>query len=756
MLQYFTVAHIAEDRKNTGQYLSYEGTGLQDGLNMSVLSQFCFPLGADSQIGKEYLAAEEYTFTLTGQEGNRLNGICRRFLPPKANVVRFPQVLCIVCEYSWFTLVFKVLEVIESLLVQQKLVNQYDLKELPHDSSAAQFLRSVNVQLSREPRPGQILRVPLPEMDEPLCILPCEKINYSTSPHADYEPLECTEEFIELQVPPECGNGKWNGGISLARACWHIPVGGLLTLIASLLLERRIIMVSQFRGTMSAAVHAASALIYPFQWQHIFIPVLPASLQDYLSAPMPFLIGMPAQLLPRLKRMNVQDVVIVDLDVSKVFPKTGSEQDDGMTLPRRKQLESALQAAISTLRNPSEFHANVIITGIMQEYFVSIFGSYRRFIRPQFQSMSKENDVDSEAIYGSDHWFDHDAFIASHKRLSHAETFMSHIRHSQLYEVFVQERLQLAANQYRTEDDFEKKVAREQERLKKRTLSGLVNRNQSPNSLSQWMMKESSGLIENFSYLFKGDKGHKKTVSMDSIVDDKHSWQRSPSPPVVQQLNDPSSFFEDDDPSDTHSEMIASSHGYGLDAFNPFRRRSITLTNEVVDRQKHIEMNEFGESFGRRQLETIPGSMIDMDPLVLAGTDSQRDGSQILNGSFRSQTNIPKPEIQQSIEDILVELDKGMKDRPDLVRRHNDSVEDNTGSCSDNEELLAFSPFRQNSNRNGSLTPQLQQKKKTNKEQGAIQMQVINRTQQHHQQSSKVQKSEDLFADLVTYQQREN
>jgi hypothetical protein len=32
-------------------------------------------------------------------------------------------------------------------------------------------------------------------------------------------------------------------------------------------------------------------------WQHIFIPVLPNHLIDYLSAPMPFLIGVPAPIM---------------------------------------------------------------------------------------------------------------------------------------------------------------------------------------------------------------------------------------------------------------------------------------------------------------------------------------------------------------------------------------------------------------------------------------------------------------------------
>lgn len=73
------------------------------------------------------------------------------------------------------------------------------------------------------------------------------------------------DDRIELQVPPDCGNGLGNSGIPLARLLFHVPPSGMLTLIASLLLERRILFVARSRDTVTAAVQAAQALIYPFK-----------------------------------------------------------------------------------------------------------------------------------------------------------------------------------------------------------------------------------------------------------------------------------------------------------------------------------------------------------------------------------------------------------------------------------------------------------------------------------------------------------
>jgi hypothetical protein len=55
-------------------------------------------------------------------------------------------------------------------------------------------------------------------------------------------------------------------GVSLARLLWHVPVPAMVTLIASLLLERRVLVVGQSRDMVSAAVCAAQALLHPFRW----------------------------------------------------------------------------------------------------------------------------------------------------------------------------------------------------------------------------------------------------------------------------------------------------------------------------------------------------------------------------------------------------------------------------------------------------------------------------------------------------------
>ena len=77
----------------------------------------------------------------------------------------------------------------------------------------------------------------------------------------------------------EC-SAKEHGG--LAVSCLLSGLSGVpahLQHIEHCLLCRRILMLSNDSSRVSAAVHAAAALLYPFRWHHIYLPLLPHCLQ---------------------------------------------------------------------------------------------------------------------------------------------------------------------------------------------------------------------------------------------------------------------------------------------------------------------------------------------------------------------------------------------------------------------------------------------------------------------------------------------
>lgn len=43
---------------------------------------------------------------------------------------------------------------------------------------------------------------------------------------------------------------------------------------------------------LMAVAETITALMFPFQWQHVYVPILPASLLHFLDAPVPYLMGL--------------------------------------------------------------------------------------------------------------------------------------------------------------------------------------------------------------------------------------------------------------------------------------------------------------------------------------------------------------------------------------------------------------------------------------------------------------------------------
>ena len=61
-------------------------------------------------------------------------------------------------------------------------------------------------------------------------------------------------------------------------------------------------------STLSNSIHAISALLYPFEWQHAYIPVLPRNMLDVVCAPTPYIIGLLSTSLPDVQDLPMEEV----------------------------------------------------------------------------------------------------------------------------------------------------------------------------------------------------------------------------------------------------------------------------------------------------------------------------------------------------------------------------------------------------------------------------------------------------------------
>ncbi|KAM4736869.1 DENN domain-containing protein 2C isoform 2-T2 [Anableps anableps] len=299
---------------------------------LNVIPKFCFP---DPQDWKPsaHTPSETFSFVLTGEDGSRWFCYCRKILP-SGKGKRLPEVHCIVSKLGCFNLFAKILEEVERRReISPPLVYP--------------FMRSV--MEAPFPAPGRTVTVKsfLPGSGNEVLTL-CRPVD-SRLEHVDFDSL--------LQC---------------------LSVGKLLQVFASLLLERRVIFVADKLSVLSRCSHAVLALLYPFTWQHTFVPVLPASMLDISCSPTPFLIGVLAPCLPEVLELPIEEVLIVDLCADKFVIQLG---DEDCILPSKLQaaLQQILEDREDILRQDSgdqQADLSSLVSEGFVRFFVELVGHY--------------------------------------------------------------------------------------------------------------------------------------------------------------------------------------------------------------------------------------------------------------------------------------------------------------------------------------------------------------------------------------------
>ncbi|NXN25042.1 DEN2C protein, partial [Nycticryphes semicollaris] len=301
---------------------------------LKVIPKFCFPDPKD-WFPTSDLKSETFSFVLTGEDGSRWFGYCKKILP-EGKGKRLPEVYCIVSRLGCFNLFSKILDEVEKRREMSPA--------LVHP-----FMRSV--MEAPFPAPGRTIAVRsfLPGAGDEVMAL-CR-------------PLDSRLEHVDFECLFRC-----------------LSVSHTIRVFASLLLERRVIFVADNLSTLSKCGHAAVATLYPFTWQHTYIPVLPTSMIDIVCSPTPFLIGILSCSLLQLQDLPIEEVLIVDLCADK-FLKEVSDEDQ--ILPHKLQaalvqvLEERSEILSHEQSDPQgEVALNSLVSEAFVQFFVEIVGHY--------------------------------------------------------------------------------------------------------------------------------------------------------------------------------------------------------------------------------------------------------------------------------------------------------------------------------------------------------------------------------------------
>lgn len=111
-------------------------------------------------------------------------------------------------------------------------------------------------------------------------------------------------------------------GISVYQLFEQLGIHNVITLFCAVVTEHKILFLSRSYSLLNDACHALTALMYPFSYHGAhgsltFIPVVPSTLVDFFSSPMPFIMGANSSL--RNEVQDLLDVIVVDLDRGSVY-----------------------------------------------------------------------------------------------------------------------------------------------------------------------------------------------------------------------------------------------------------------------------------------------------------------------------------------------------------------------------------------------------------------------------------------------------
>ncbi|GMJ09037.1 hypothetical protein like AT2G20320 [Hibiscus trionum] len=224
--------------------------------------------------------------------------------------------------------------------------------------------------LSLPPRGSEIIFQPLEHL---------QAIEYERPP---VSALELDESFISLSEPSEVGSKLAAAEEACALSVWTtaticrvLSLDSILAMIAGVLLEKQVVVICPNLGVLSAVVLSMVPLIRPFQWQSLFLPVLPMRMLDFLDAPVPFVVGL--QHKPMDLKMKTSNLVQVNILKNQV--KTCHLP----TLPWRKELVSELGPIHSRLSLEGSFakkHPTYRCNEVQAEAATEFLAVMRRYI----------------------------------------------------------------------------------------------------------------------------------------------------------------------------------------------------------------------------------------------------------------------------------------------------------------------------------------------------------------------------------------
>ena len=160
-----------------------------------------------------------------------------------------------------------------------------------------------------------------------------------------------------------------------------LEINNVLLVWYALVMEQKVLLLSSQYSILTICSEILCSLLFPMQWSHLYVPMLPKFLSPMLDAPIPYLVGIIRENWMYAEGYVSAETIIVDLDSNKVTlgrntPKLSSppsrkwnklqaalEQNAGELFWKTRCLDAEYQMVVKGKMNPSSFRMLYDIKG---------------------------------------------------------------------------------------------------------------------------------------------------------------------------------------------------------------------------------------------------------------------------------------------------------------------------------------------------------------------------------------------------------
>ncbi|XP_075044618.1 DENN domain-containing protein 5A isoform X2 [Mixophyes fleayi] len=151
--------------------------------------------------------------------------------------------------------------------------------------------------------------------------LPLESYIYNTLYEVPLPPAGRSLKFSGVYAPIICQRPSTNElplfDFPVKEVFELLGVENVVQLFTCALLELQILLYSQHYQRLMTVAETITGLMFPYQWQHVYVPILPASLLHFLDAPVPYLMGLHSNGLDDRSKLELPqeaNLCFVDID----------------------------------------------------------------------------------------------------------------------------------------------------------------------------------------------------------------------------------------------------------------------------------------------------------------------------------------------------------------------------------------------------------------------------------------------------------